>query len=258
MITLIAESKSMREKNEIVTHEKYIKHCPYGETVANEVMYNITHKPLSEIASEIRVSNNMASKILKLAYDFHDKHTGIESILAFNGVVFKALDFASLSSSDKTNICKSVRIISSLYGWLKPDDIIKPYRMEFNSPLAPENQTFIEYWRDIVTRQLIQELSQTGENTDIIDLLPGDAARCLDTNLIKQFTKIWKVDFKQLKEGGKYHTPNSNMLKRLRGKLLRGIITNKINSPSDLMTFSSDIFLPLGTPDYPDHIAFCV
>ncbi len=257
MITLIAESKTMRNNCKEVTHENYINHNPSGEKAADKIMHMISHMSLQDIAAKVKVSGTMASKIMNFSYDFPNKRTGLNSIEAFTGVVFKTFDYGSLSESEKYKTRKYVRIISSLYGWLRPEDIIKPYRLEFNSHIAPNDKTLAEFWCKDVTIQLVREIKQNGA-TDILNLMPEDAARCIDLKLVKRYAEIWKIDFKELQDGGEYKTPNSNRLKQLRGMLLREIVKNEISSPSELKTFSSETFLPLGTPDYPNHIAFCV
>ena len=257
MKVLIAESKTMREDGVALPAEVFDAHKPAGEEVADEVMHRVALRSVAEICAEVKVSAAMASKILRMAYDFPVKQVGRKAIEAYTGVVFKAFDYESLSADDKIVTAESVRLISSLYGWLRPDDIVKPYRMEFTTRLAPGDKTFIEYWRKDVTIRLVRDL-QESDATSVINLLPSDAAKCVDWKLLKRFGKVWKVDFKQLTDGGVYRTPHAGKLKALRGELLREIVMRRISSADELLTLSTDSFLPLGTPDYPDHIAFCV
>ncbi len=257
MIALIAESKTMNEEEKIFPITELNNHRPCGDSEATEIMKRLSEMSIENIMGTIKVSSQMARRILKFAYEFPNKASGMTAIEAFTGVVFKALNYDNLSKGDKDSFNNKVRIISSLYGWLKPEDIIKPYRLEFKTKVAPNDKTLADYWKKDVTIKLVKEIQTTGCE-DILDLMPGDAAKCIDRKLIKRFAKIWKVDFKELKEGGEFATPNAGKLKKLRGELLREIITRKISSPQELLTLSTDTFLPLGTPDFPDHIAFCV
>lgn len=257
MLILIAESKTMLEEGANITEEMLKTRIPSGLCVAAEVMHNIKEMNVSEIASAIKVSGPMASKILRMAHDFPMQKTGRPAIESFTGVVFKALCYSSLPDEAQEYIDANVRIISSLYGWLRPLDIIKPYRMEFTSRLAPGDKSFSQYWRKDVTINLVRTL-QERNISDILDLMPSDAAKCVDNKLVKRFAKIWKVDFKQLRPGGDYRTPPAGQLKTLRGELLREIAERGISNPKDLLTLETASLLPLGTPDYPDHIAFCV
>lgn len=257
MTVLIAESKTMREDGIPVPPETFAAHTPEGESVADDVMHRIALMPLSEISTEIKVSSAMAAKISRMAYDFPIKQIGMKAIEAYTGVVFRALDYDSLSAPDKEFAAGTVRLISSLYGWLRPEDVIKPYRMEFTTRLAPGDRTFADYWRKDVTIQLVRHVQNRCASA-VLNLLPADAAKCVDWKLLKRFVKVWKVDFKELTPGGEYRTPHAGKLKVLRGELLREIITRRIETPAELLTLSTDNLLPLGTPDYPDHIAFCV
>lgn len=257
MTMLIAESKTMREDAVPVPAEVFAAHTPEGESVADDVMHRVALMPLSEISTEIKVSSAMVAKISRMAYEFPIKQIGMKAIEAYTGVVFRALDYGSLTPPQRESVAESVRLISSLYGWLRPDDIVKPYRMEFTTRLAPGDKTFADYWRKDVTIQLVRHVQNRCASA-VLNLLPADAAKCVDWKLLKRFVKVWKVDFKELTPGGEYRTPHAGKLKALRGELLREIITRRIETPAELLTLSTDNLLPLGTPDYPDHIAFCV
>ncbi|MDE6022282.1 MAG: YaaA family protein, partial [Muribaculaceae bacterium] len=211
----------------------------------------------SEIAELIKISLPFAAKVARMAYEFPNKFTGIKAIDSYTGVVFKALDYKSFSSEERARVASKVRIISSLYGWLKPDDIIKPYRFDFTTPIAPDDTALYAYLRKDVTINLVRYLQANGE-TAILNLLPSDAAKCIDWKLVKRFAKVWKVDFKEPKDGSGWKTPHAGRLKALRGELLRTIITQNISTPSELLTLTTDSLIPLATPDYLDHIAFCV
>lgn len=257
MIILIAESKTMADGETSVSRKDYEANRPVGETFADEIMGMVAKKTAAEITEKMKISSAIAARVLRMAYEFPNKSTGIKAIESFTGVVFKSFDYRSLSSDDKALTNRYVRIISSLYGWLQPEDIIKPYRFDFNTRLAPDGKTLSEYWRKDVTIQLVKNIQSSGD-TCILNLLPGDASKCIDWKLVKRFAKVWKVDFKELKDGGEWKTPNAGKLKSLRGELLRNIIENKLTDPAQLLSFETDNLMPLGTPDYPDHIAFCV
>lgn len=255
MLILIAESKTMSDRELPVTPELYATHTPDGEVVADEVMATVAALSVSDIADAIKISHKMAAKVAVMAYEFPNKGLGLRAIDAYTGVVFKNLSFPTLPDAARIRTMERVRIISSLYGWLRPDDYVKPYRFDYTTPLAPEDRSFCSYWRRDVTVSLVRDLRQTGE-TDVLDLLPADASKCVDWKLVKNFAKVWKVDFKDILDGNNVRTPHAGRLKALRGRLLRNILTQDLKTPEDLRTFVSEDLIPLGTPDYPDHIAF--
>ncbi|MDE6650676.1 MAG: YaaA family protein [Muribaculaceae bacterium] len=257
MITLIAESKTMDDREVTVSPETYEHHKPSGEAGAGEIMQRVAAMSAPEIACLIKISIPMAAKVARMAYEFPNKLTGILAIESFTGVVFRAFDYHGLSPEEKDRAGRNVRIISSLYGWLRPDDIIKPYRFDFNTDIAPDDKALSAFWRKDVTIELVKCLQAQGEKS-ILNLLPADASKCIDWKLVKRFAKVWKVDFKEPKDGSGWRTPHAGRLKTLRGELLRCIITQDISDPSMLLTLTTDNMIPLATPDYPDHIAFCV
>ncbi len=257
MITLIAESKTMDDRELPVESGVYERNMPAAESKADEIMARVATMPAPEISQVAKISLSLAAKVARMAYEFPNKAMGLRAMVAFTGVVFKAFDYPSLSTEEKNLADERVRIISSLYGWLRPNDIVKPYRFDFTTPVAPGDKVLAAFLRKDVTVELEKHLQASGETT-ILNLLPTDASKCIDWKLVKRFAKVWKVDFKELKDGGEWRTPNAGKLKTLRGELLRTIIVRGITNPSELLTLSSDTMLPLGTPDYPDHIAFCV
>ena len=218
MLTLIAESKTMLEQELPVSRECYEANTPAGEAFADETMARVADMDVADIATAIKISPAMAAKVVRMAYEFPNKQTGLRAIDAFTGVVFKNFDYTSLSPEEKERTATNVRIISSLYGWLRPEDIIKPYRFDFTTPVAPDDKTFAAWWKKDVTIQLVRQLKATGEK-NILNLLPADAAKCIDWKLVKNFAKVWKVDFKE-QDGSAVRTPHAGKLKALRGHLL--------------------------------------
>ncbi|MDE6242702.1 MAG: YaaA family protein, partial [Muribaculaceae bacterium] len=251
MIVLIAESKTMTDREMTVSRSEYEAQRPAGECSAAEIMNRVAGMSAGEIAQVMKVSAAMAAKVLRMAYEFPNKLSGLRAIEAFTGVVFKSFDYSSLTPGEKKRCASCVRIISSLYGWLEPENIIKPYRFDFTTRLAPGGKSLAEYLRKDVTIQLVKEL-QSGGETAILNLLPADAGKCIDWKLVKRFFKVWKVDFKELKDGGEWKTPNAGKLKSLRGELLRTIISRNLTEAADLLTLETDNLMPLATPDYPD------
>ncbi len=254
MLYLIAESKTMIGSEEKVSPDQFQLHAPCFEAEADAIMQRIKSMTPEEIASEIKVSPAMANKIFRMAYDFPFKENGSTAIESFTGVVFKNLDYPSLTKEERERGNRDIRIISSLYGWLKPEDIVKPYRLEFTSPLGPDGSPLYSYWRKLVTIRLVKYLKETG-TTAIINLLPGDAAKCIDWKLVKRFAKVWKVDFKEA-EGDSFKTPAAGKLKAMRGSLLREVLKTNPKTPKDMQGLETDSFIPLAESDYPDRITY--
>ncbi len=255
MIILIAESKTMAPCYDKVSEEELRSHTPVFETEADSIMASLGDLSAGELAETVKISPAMVKKLRGMAYEFPNKQLGSPAITAFTGVVFKAFAYPTLSDEEKERTSRVVRIISSLYGWLRPDDIVKPYRLDFTTPLAPDGMSFAAFWKPRVTAQL-QSAVTTSSTTDILDLLPGDAARCIDWKKLGPGARVWKADFKEVMPGGKMRTPNAGRLKTLRGELLRQIIRDDITDPRHLSTLEGENFTPDGIDEETGVIRF--
>lgn len=258
MLILIAESKTMGLCDIPVSPEDYIKHMPALASEADGIMDALRESDADELATRMKLSLQMVRKLQQMVYEFPNKLLGSPAIEAFTGVVFKAFSYASLGSKARNQAIDDVRIISSLYGWLRPDDIVKPYRFDFTTPLAPGGLRFAVYWKNgAVTRCLLEELRQ-GRHHDILNLLPGDAARCIDWSKIPSDVRVWKADFREVQPGGALKTPNSGRLKTLRGLLLRQIVTDGITAPHELMSLEGDYYVGSGSADTDGNIVYYI
>ncbi len=272
MLTLIAESKTMTPYDAPVGAGSL---WPIGEQTADEIMAHIAGMTVPEAVAALKLSSATAAKAIKLAYEFPNKETGQKAVEAFTGVVYKALDYLTLSEREKAYLVENLRILSSLYGYLTPEGFIKAYRLDYTTPIAPGDKPLATYWKKDTTINLVRELKERPGDA-ILNLLPGDAAKMVDWKLVKHFAPVWKVDFKELRDSSAlerlagadpdltrlpaeaFKTPNATRLKEHRGHLLREMAQRGITAPEALLTLETDRLLPLGTPDYPDHIAFLI
>ena len=251
IFSLIAESKTMSECLRSITPEEFVAHRPVFENVADAIMEGLRDMSASEIAEAVGISDSLAARACAMIYEFPNKLSGEEAITAYTGVVFKAFDYGSLSVSDREWAADKIGIVSSLYGLLRPSDFVKPYRLDFTTRLAPGGRPFYSYWRDRLTDYLLENI-HAGSISTILDLMPADAAKCFDWKRITQVAKVWKVDFKEMTEGGALRTPRANRLKTLRGLLLRYIVSHRIESVDQLLSIESDEFMPDRDADLPD------
>ncbi|MDD6227977.1 MAG: YaaA family protein [Bacteroidales bacterium] len=253
---LIAESKTMASAETDVSREKLAECRPQFDGIANAIMDSLRDRTPEQLAAEAGITLRLAASLRRMIYEFPNKSTGLRAIEAFTGVVFRQLRLAGYDAAQKKFLQDNVRIASSLYGWLRPDDIVKPYRFDFKSHVAPLGETLMKYWKKDVTIAMAQELRAKGD-TVIIDLLPSDAAKCVDWKLIKQFANVYKVDFKMYDGTDVMKTPNAGRLKELRGRLLDLIVRNGISSPADIASMESSDFMPdPAGPRYPSYLSF--
>ncbi len=253
MLILAAESKTMALPH-LLDPGVATSHTPLYEENAADIMSHLRDIPRPQLAAELKLGEAATRQAAEWVYDFPDKRMGLPAIDAFTGVVFKALDAGSLTPEAKERASRGLRLISSLYGWLHPDDIIKPYRLDFGAKLAPGNKALNAYWKKDVTLALIRYLKEN-DMAEIVNMLPADASRCIDWKLVKHYARVVIPQFKTT-DGNSLRTPHAGKLKRLRGEMIRDILEQDIDSADALRDLSGDNYMALGETDYPDYFTY--
>lgn len=242
MLILLAESKTMSDSQKEVAPALFQQHTPQFETTADSIMSFLASLPTAEISQRLSVSLSLAAKASNYAYDFPHKLTGYKALFGYTGEAFRALDASTLSPEAVENAFSQLKFISSVYGLLNSDDIIKPYRCEFNKPITSQNKTAVDLFKQKNTIVLVNWIKEK-EIKDIINLLPGDADKCIDWKIVRAFASVNKVVFQHLLPDGKLKTPIASRLKELRGKMARDILMNNISSFSELTSFESQDYI---------------
>jgi cytoplasmic iron level regulating protein YaaA (DUF328/UPF0246 family) len=153
------------------------------------------------------------------------------SIFTFNGDVYSGLDAFSLSMDQLNQAQKSLRILSGLYGLLKPLDLIQPYRLEMGTKLNVEGSlNLYGFWRNKITNKLNDELN---ENEFFVNLASNEYSSAIDRKLLK--TTMISPVFKDMKNGKLKII--SFYAKKARGMMVRYILDNEINNLEDLRGF---------------------
>lgn len=246
----------MSSAQDEISLEEFRECRPLFDEMADAIMYPLRDHTLEQLSQEAGITMRLAAALRQMIHEFPNKSLGIRAIKAFTGVVFRQFRLSDYDDAQNQFLTENVRIISSLYGWLRPGDIIKPYRFDFKSHIAPLGETLMKYWRKDVTIALVKDLRERGD-TAIIDLLPSDAAKCVDWKLVKRFAKVYKVDFQTVTGADETKTPNAGRLKELRGRLLDLIIRNRLSDPSGIATLESSDFMPEPAgPRFPGYLSF--
>ena len=153
------------------------------------------------------------------------------SIFTFNGDVYGGLDAFSLSNKQIKIAQSSLRILSGLYGLLKPLDLIQPYRLEMGTKLDIDGSVNLNgFWKNKITNKLNNELD---ENELFINLASNEYSSVIDKKVLK--TSMVSPAFKDLKNGKLKII--SFYAKKARGMMVRYILDNEINNLEDLKGF---------------------
>ncbi len=165
----------------------------------------------------------------------HNTSTGARPCLfAFKGDVYQGLDAYSLSSADIQKAQQSLRILSGLYGILKPLDFMHPYRLEMGTRLEnARGKNLYEFWGEIPTESLNQELEKES-NPAVINLASNEYFSVIDEQALKApvitpVFKDWKND--------KYKIISFHA-KKARGLMAAWAIQNDIQTPEGFQDFS--------------------
>lgn len=159
-----------------------------------------------------------------------------QAVLAFNGDVYECLDANSLSKKQLDYVQSHVRILSGLYGMLRPLDLMQPYRLEMGTKLAnPGGKDLYAFWDDTVTKALNAEFAAQKSRV-LINLASEEyfkvvKPKLLDAEVISPVFEDWK--------GGKYKII-SFYAKRARGLMARYAALKGITNPDKLKDFDLD------------------
>ena len=170
--------------------------------------------------------------------DFQKKNTKKrQAIFAFNGDVYEGIDATSISSSNHDKLQNTLRILSGLYGILKPFDNIKPYRLEMGTKISIKGtKNLYDFWKKDVTNSILKEII---EDDIIVNLASNEYFSVIDSSLIEN--KIISPQFKDFKNGKLKII--SFYAKKARGLMTRFLIDNDIKSSSDIENFHSSGYM---------------
>lgn len=156
------------------------------------------------------------------------------AVYAFNGDVYQGLDAYSLEPGHLDALQNTLRILSGLYGILRPLDLIQPYRLEMGTKLKiGRKKNLYEFWKDDITKRIDEELSE-GElfvNLASNEYFSAVDSKKLKTPVITPVFKDWSKD--KLKVISFY-------AKRARGAMVRYIIDHDVRTLDQIRSFDSE------------------
>ena len=191
-----------------------------------------------DISSLMEVGEKLAHLNYERFQDWHKPFTPENSkaaIFAFTGDVYEGLNAREFDDEELDFAQKHLRILSGLYGILRPLDLIQPYRLEMGSPLdTPAGKGLYSFWGDSIT-ETINENMKDEEEPIVLNLASQEYFKTINLKSLK--AGVITPVFKELK-GGKYKII-SFTAKRARGLMSNYIIKNKIISPHAIKSFNA-------------------
>lgn len=236
MLIVLSPAKTLDYETPVDTE---IASQPDFITKSAELIAILRQSSPARIASLMHISDRLAMLNANRFADWSPKFTlknSKQAMLAFNGDVYEGLDAASLNARQLTYAQSHIRILSGLYGVLRPLDLMQPYRLEMGTKLAnPAGKDLYAFWGDTVTTTLNQTMAER-DSTALINLASGEYFKAVKPALLSVpvITPIFQ-DWKN----GKYKVISFHA-KRARGLMARYAAVKGIVNPKALKAFKLD------------------
>ena len=234
MITLLSPSKKLNfEPQNMIDNYTQCEFIKSAEILANKA------KDLTE--SDLKELMDISDKLAQLNRERFDRWSlpfnssnAKQAILAFDGGVYSGLQANTFSNKDFSFAQDHLRILSGLYGILKPLDLIQPYRLEMGVSFQnPRGKNLYDFWKQSITDNLNSILEQYPSPV-IVNCASIEYFSAIDLSKLKG--NILSIVFKEYRNGElKFISFNA---KKARGLMTQYIIKNKIDNHTDIKDFN--------------------
>ena len=175
-----------------------------------------------------------------------------QALLAFKGDVYTGLDAETLVEDDFTYAQDHLRMLSGLYGLLRPLDLMQPYRLEMGTKLAnARGKDLYAFWGTRISEWLNQALADQGDDL-LLNLASKEYFSAVKRSALK--ARVIDVDFKDYKNG--QYKIISFHAKKARGMMSRFVIQERIADPRQLEQFDVDGYYYSAEASKPDNLVF--
>ncbi|MEO1030173.1 MAG: peroxide stress protein YaaA [Bacteroidota bacterium] len=232
MKLVLSPAKSLNFESELPT-AKTTEGCFLAEAQRlNKLLRKKSAKSLSKLM-------NISANLGQLNYERNQtwelpftSDNARQALYAFSGDVYRGLDAYTIDVEKLGKVQDTVRIISGLYGILKPLDLIQPYRLEMGTRMSVgKNKNLYEFWKKKVTQALNDELE---DDELFLNLASNEYFKAIDTKALK--VPVVTANFKDLKNG-QYKTIMT-FAKLARGYMTRYIIDTDAKTLDDIKGFN--------------------
>ena len=234
MITVLSPAKKLSKECTKKT-ENYNK--PRFLDQSSELVSQLMGMEPGDLMSLMGISENLAILNWERMQNWNKSlrpESSMESAYCFLGDTYTGLDAESLNDNDMDFAQKHTRILSGLYGILRPLDLMMPYRLEMGTKLKNKvGKDLYEYWGDTLSNSISEELSNHQHNV-VINCASIEYFRSIDRPSLN--AEVITPQFKEYKNGKLKMV--SFFAKRARGMMARYIIQNKINDGKDILSFN--------------------
>ena len=232
MKLVLSPAKSLNFESELPTN-KVSESCFLKEAERlNKLLKKKSAKSLSKL---MKISDNLGQLNYERNQDWQlpfTKDNARQAVYAFSGDVYRGLDAYNIPNDKLEKVQDTVRIISGLYGLLKPLDLMQPYRLEMGTKFpVGKNKNLYEFWKQKITKTLNEELK---EDEVFLNLASNEYFKAIDTKALK--VPVITANFKDFKNG-EYKTIMT-FAKLARGYMTRFVIDTDAKTVDDLKGFN--------------------
>jgi cytoplasmic iron level regulating protein YaaA (DUF328/UPF0246 family) len=238
MLTVLSPAKSLDYDSKLPTKKHSQPRLLDGAEVLADHMATMTPEEIGRLMS---ISPDLAGLNAERFRDFSlPFEPGRErpAVLAFAGDVYTGMQAREFGERDFTEAQKTVRILSGLYGVLRPMDLMAPYRLEMGTKVTTDaGTTLYAYWRDRVTALLAEDLEASPGPAVLVNLASTEYFGVVDTKALgarvisPRFLDAPQADPSELKV-------ISFFAKKARGAMASWLVRERIHSPRKLPQFS--------------------
>ncbi|NRP93970.1 MULTISPECIES: peroxide stress protein YaaA [unclassified Marinobacterium] len=233
MLLLISPAKTLDYETPVTTQ---LKSEPEFTDRAETLINNLRDYAPQDIAELMKLSDKLASLNVARYQSWvkeHNETNAKQAMLAFKGDVYTGLDADSFDEADYQFAQNHLRILSGLYGLLKPMDLMQPYRLEMGTKLENEaGKNLYSYWGSTITDRLNDELD-SDKTPVVVNLASNEYFKSVQAKALN--ARLISPEFKDLKNG--QYKIISFYAKKARGLMTRYAIKNRIENPEDLKQF---------------------
>lgn len=228
---VVSPAKSLNFNSNLPTEQNSI---PRFLADANRINGLLLDKSPAELSQLMKISDKLGNLNWERNQNFKtpfDKNNARPAVYAFDGDFYSGLDIYSLPTEKIKLLQNSLRILSGLYGILKPLDLIQPYRLEMGTKfLIEKNKNLYDFWKGKITRFLIDELK---ENELFLNLASNEYFSVIETKELK--TQVITPQFKDYKNGTLKMI--SFYAKKARGMMVRYLLDVENVTSDSLLNF---------------------
>lgn len=215
----------------------------------------LRERSVADLASMMKISEDLAVLNAQRYLDFHTPFTRRNARpagLAFAGDVYQGLAARTrFDERDWTEAQKTVRILSGLYGVLRPLDLIQPYRLEMGSTLTTSRgRTLYDWWGDSVSELLRADLEASPSPRLVVNLASEEYAKVVRPNVID--AELVSPRFEDTDRSGR-RAVVSFYAKRARGEMAGWLVTERVRTRSALARFDAEGYRYDRTASSPDR-----